>query len=130
MDSNRTIRLRTTPGESQNIQVKVQQEFDTLDFLSLKITQEEAYRNFCSDYGVVAGRVIANDGFGVENAKVSIFVPLSDEDANNPNITSVYPYTTPNSLNIIYYQGTVRTIMYMRRYRQQKPQQRIGITLI
>ena len=100
MSSNKTIRLRTTPGESQNIQFKIEQEFDTIDFLSLSITQQDAYRNFCSDYGVVAGRVIANDGFGIENAKISIFIPLLNEDVDNQKITSIYPYTTPNDLNL------------------------------
>jgi len=94
MISNKTIRLRTTPGESKNIQVKIEQEFDTLDVLSLKITQEEAYRNFCSDYGVIVGRVIANDGFGVENAKISVFIPVSNEDLNDPKISTLYPFST------------------------------------
>jgi hypothetical protein len=99
MESNKSIRLRTTPGLSQNIQVKIDQDFDTIDFLSLKITQEDAYRNFCSDYGVVAGRVIANDGFGVENAKISIFIPLLDEDSERDEILSIYPYSSPSELN-------------------------------
>lgn len=99
MNSNKTIRLRTTPGESQNIQFKIEQEFDTLDILSVKITQEEAYRNFCSDYGVVVGRVIANDGFGVENAKISVFIPITNEDQDNPKLSSVYPYTNVNDTN-------------------------------
>jgi hypothetical protein len=101
MSLNKTIRLRTTPGSASgldpagsNILFKIEQEFDTLDILSLKITQADAYRNFCSDYGVVVGRVIANDGFGVENAKVSIFIPLSDEDIDRPEITTIYPYRT------------------------------------
>ena len=95
MKTNESIRLRTEPGSSSNIVVKIEQEFDTIDFLSLKITQDEAYRNFCSDYGVVAGRVIANDGFGVENAKISIFIPLTDGDSEDPIISSIYPYNTP-----------------------------------
>ena len=99
MKENKSIRLRTEPGSSKNINVKIQQEFDTIDFLSLKITQDEAYRNFCSDYGVVAGRVIANDGFGVANAKISIFIPLSDEDAEDPVISSIYPYISPIDIN-------------------------------
>jgi hypothetical protein len=99
MESNKSIRLRTTPGLSQNIQVKIDQDFDTIDFLSLKITQEDAYRNFCSDYGVVAGRVIANDGFGVENAKISIFIPLLDEDSERDEILSIYPYSSPSEVN-------------------------------
>jgi len=99
MSSNKTIRIRTTPGEDQNIQVKIEQDFDTIDILSLKITQEEAYKNFCSDYGVIVGRVIANDGFGVENAKISVFIPVSEEDLNNPNISVIYPYITPGSID-------------------------------
>ncbi len=95
MGTNESIRLRTEVGSSKNIVVKLNQEFDTIDFLSLKITQDEAYRNFCSDYGVVAGRVIANDGFGVSNAKVSIFIPLSSEDQEDPIISTLYPYFTP-----------------------------------
>ncbi len=100
MKVNKNIRLRTEPGLSKNISVKLEQEFDTLDFLSLQITQQEAYRNFCSDYGVVAGRVIANDGFGIGNAKVSIFIPLTDEDAEDPVISQLYPYTTPIDQNV------------------------------
>lgn len=99
MKVNKSIRLRTEPGLSKNISVKIEQEFDTIDFLSLQITQQEAYRNFCSDYGVVAGRVIANDGFGIANAKVSIFIPLSDEDAEDPTISQIYPYVTPTDQN-------------------------------
>lgn len=99
MKTNRSIRLRTEPGSSENITVKIEQEFDTIDFLSLKITQDEAYRNFCSDYGVIAGRVIANDGFGVENAKISVFIPLSNEDAEDSVISSLYPYLTPTDTN-------------------------------
>jgi hypothetical protein len=100
MSVNKSIRIRTTPGLSKNIQFKIEQDFGTIDFLSLSMTQEEVYRNFCSDYGVIAGRVIANDGFGIANAKVSVFIPLSDEDAQNPLISSVYPYVTPLDLNV------------------------------
>jgi|688.fasta_scaffold00691_54 hypothetical protein len=90
---SKTIRIRTTPNGGDNyLKVKIDQEFDYLETLSLKISQEEAYRNFCSDYGVVIGRVIVNNGFGVPNAKVSIFVPIDDEDKENPLIKSLYPY--------------------------------------
>lgn len=99
MSVNKSIRIKTTPGESKDIQFKIEQDFDTIDFLSLSLTQEEIYRNFCSDYGVIAGRVIANDDFGVPNARISVFIPLSDEDAQDPVISSVYPYITPLDLN-------------------------------
>ena len=91
--SNNTIRIKTTPnGEDKYLKVKLDQEFDFIEILSLKISQEDAYRNFCSDYGVITGRVIINSGFGVPNAKVSIFIPINDEDNLDPSIKGLYPY--------------------------------------
>jgi hypothetical protein len=63
-----------------------------LEILSLKFSQQEIYTSICSDYGVVCGRVTANNGFGLGNARVSIFIPLSTEDENDPVISSLYPY--------------------------------------
>jgi len=102
---NKSIRLRTTPGSSKNIMVKIDQEFDFLEVLSLKISQEELYSSFCANYGVVIGRVIANKGFGLPNAKVSIFVPISSEDEKNTFLKELYPYKsvlTKDSVGIRY----------------------------
>ncbi len=41
----------------------------------------------------------ANNGFGLPNAKVSVFIPLSDEDENNPIISDLYPYKSLSDLN-------------------------------
>jgi hypothetical protein len=98
--SNNTIRIRTTPnGSDKYLKLKLEQEFDFIEILSLKISQEDAYRNFCSDYGVVAGRVIINSGFGVPNAKVSIFIPINEEDSNDPQISGLYPYEVVSDKN-------------------------------
>lgn len=87
------IRLRTTPGGvNQNINVSINQDFDFIEILSLKISQDEAYRRFSSDYGVVVGRVIVNNGVGVPNAKVSVFIPIDDEDKLDPEIFGLYPF--------------------------------------
>jgi hypothetical protein len=87
------IRIRTTPnGDDKYIKVNLEQEFDFIEVLSLKISQEDAYRNFCSDYGVVAGRVIINSGYGAPNARVSIFIPIDDVDKDNPELLGLYPY--------------------------------------
>ena len=86
-------------GLDKTFQVKLEQDVDTLEFLSLKIGTSDVYQNFNSDYGVLFGRVLANGGIGVENAKISIFIPLSDEDALNKDIYSVYPYKTPRDTN-------------------------------
>jgi hypothetical protein len=90
---NNSIRIRTTPdGKDKFLKVKLDQEFDFIEILSLKITQAEAYRNFCADYGVVVGRVFINNGFGIPNARVSIFIPIDDVDKNDPVINGLYPY--------------------------------------
>ena len=47
----------------------------------------------CSDYGVLCGRISVNNGFGVPNARVSVFVPLKNMDVNDPVISTFYPYT-------------------------------------
>lgn len=88
-----TIRIRTTPnGGDKYLKVKLEQDFDFIEILSLKISQEDTYRKYCSDYGTIVGRVSINNGFGVPNAKVSVFIPLDDIDKNNPLIKGLYPY--------------------------------------
>jgi hypothetical protein len=81
--ANNSIRIRTTPGSSKNVRIKLEQDFDFLEILSLKISQEDLYQTFCANYGVVVGRVIANKGFGLANAKVSVFIPITEEDQKN-----------------------------------------------
>lgn len=90
-----SIRIRTTPlGNDKFLKVNIDQDFDFLEILSLKISQEDVYRRFCSDYGVVIGRVVANGGFGIPNAKISVFIPLDDVDRLDNEISSIYPYDT------------------------------------
>jgi len=96
---NKSIRLRTTPGINKNIVVKVEQDFDFLDVLSLRISQENIYQSFCANYGVVVGRVIVNRGFGAPNAKISVFIPVSSEDQRNALINNLYPYRDPTEKN-------------------------------
>lgn len=100
------IRIKTTPGGGEKkVNLQVNQKFDFIEILSLKISQDEAYRRFCSDYGVVVGRVIVNNGVGVPNAKVSIFIPVDEVDAEDPELLGMYPYkeiTTTDSDGIPY----------------------------
>ncbi len=95
----KNIRIRTNVGDTNFLKVKLEQDFDFLEILSLKIRQEDIYRRFYSDYGVVVGRVICNAGLGIPNAKVSIFIPISDIDENNPEIQTLYPYKTFSDTN-------------------------------
>jgi hypothetical protein len=92
-------RLRTELGINKTINFEIQQEFDFLEILSLKIQQEDIYPKSCADYGVVVGRITANNGYGIPNAKVSIFVPIDPVDESNPVITSIYPYKTTDQKN-------------------------------
>lgn len=70
-----------------------------IEVLSLKLKQSDVYTRFCADYGVVAGRVIANGGYGVPNVSISIFVPLTAQDENNPVISTLYPYKRVDQKN-------------------------------
>jgi len=98
---NKSIRIRSNIDTEQTsyLKINLEQNFDFLDILSLKISQDNIYRKFCSDYGVVVGRVTANDGFGVPNAKVSIFIPIDKLDKENPLISGIYPYEYVNDKN-------------------------------
>lgn len=92
-------RISTNIGRDQIINLELKQEYDLLEILSLRFTQKEVYTSLCADYGVVCGRIIINNGLGVPNAKVSIFIPLSDEDESDPVISKLYPYKTVTDKN-------------------------------
>lgn len=94
-----SYRIRTELGVTKTINVELNQEFEFLEILSLKLQQDEIYTRTCSDYGVVVGRVTANNGFGIPNARVSIFVPIVSIDESNPIISSIYPYKSPTDIN-------------------------------
>ena len=94
-----SYRIRTKVGVDQSIKLQLDQEYDFLEILSLKIVPSQVYLRNCSDYGVIVGRVNVNNGFGVPNARVSVFVPITAEDENNPIISTIYPYKTPTDTN-------------------------------
>jgi hypothetical protein len=85
-------RISTNLGKDQLIRVELKSDFDLMEVLSLKFTQKEVYTSLCSDYGVVCGRISVNNGLGIPNARVSIFIPLNEEDENDPVISTLYPY--------------------------------------
>lgn len=92
-------RISTNIGEDQRVTVELRQDYDLLEVLSLKFTQQQAYTSLCSDYGVVCGRITANNGLGIPNAKVSIFVPQKTTDSTDPVISALYPYTSISDKN-------------------------------
>ena len=94
-----SYRIRTNIGVDKSVNLKFDQDFDFIEILSLKLTQAEIYERRCADYGVIAGRVSVNGGFGLANAKLSVFIPLTNEDELNPIISELYPYKTLNNKN-------------------------------
>ena len=99
-----SYRIRTTPGVDKSIRVRIDQDFEYLEILSLKLLQSQIYTRKCTDYGVIVGRVSINNGFGVPNSRVSIFIPLSsDDEENNPVLADLYPYKTLSQTNDIGY---------------------------
>ena len=94
-----SYRIRTEIGVNKSINVNIEQDFEFLEILSLKIQQTDVYLRSCADYGVLVGRVTANNGFGLPNARVSIFIPIESIDESNPIISSIYPYKSPSDKN-------------------------------
>ena len=95
----KVYRIPAKVGTDQNLTIQVDQDFEQLEILSLKIRQEDIYTRACSDYGVVTGRVFVNNGYGLPNAKISIFIPIEQEDVGNPVIEALYPYKSLTQVN-------------------------------
>ena len=66
-----------------------------MEILSLKLSQKDAYKIHSSNYGVIIGRVLANDAFGIPNAKISVFIERDDNDTTD--MENIYPYKDINS---------------------------------
>lgn len=96
---HKSYRIRTKVGEDTKIHVKLDQDYDTLELMSLEINQENAYKYHTSNYGVIAGRVLANESFGVPNAKVSVFINIDNNDINDVVKSVLYPYNATYSKN-------------------------------
>ena len=94
-----SYRIRTELGVNKTVNVSLEQDFEFLEILSLQIQQTDVYNRDCANYGVVVGRVTANNGFGLPNARISVFIPVSDVDESNPLISSIYPYKSPEDKN-------------------------------
>jgi hypothetical protein len=99
---NKSQRIYANTGATQTskyIKFQLEQDVDTIEFMTMNIYTKDAYQDFNSDYGVLVGRVTANGGVGIPNAKISIFIPLTDTDAEIGQINSIYPYRTPRDKN-------------------------------
>lgn len=93
----KNYRLHTTVGSDSVLNVNMRQDFEFLEVLSLRLKQEDTYKLHSSNYGVIVGRVLANDAFGIPNAKVSIFIERDDSDSTD--MSRIYPYEEVTSLD-------------------------------
>jgi hypothetical protein len=89
------IRIPINLNTAQNVTFKLEQDFEQLEILSLKVSAYDVYAQMTSDFGVVVGRVNVNGGFGVQNTKVSVFVPITSDDELRSEITQLYPFKSP-----------------------------------
>ena len=96
---NKSYRIRTEVGKDKELHVKLDRDYDVLEIMSLKINQENAYKLHSSNYGVIAGRVLANDALGVPNAKISVFINIDEEDSIDTIKSVIYPYYTTKTSN-------------------------------
>ena len=99
---NKTYRIKTDIGSSlQNdyitLDANILQDYDTFDILSVKIKSVDTYQLHSADYGVIVGRVLANNGFGIPNAKLSIFIESDSSDGEK--LREVYPFTSVGAKN-------------------------------
>lgn len=94
-----SYRIRTDVGTNKVLQVNLDQDFDKLEILSMSIFPNDVYTRSCANFGVICGRVFANRGLGLVNARVSVFIPISEEDELNPIISTLYPYRSFEDFN-------------------------------
>lgn len=98
-ENNRHFRIRTNVNEDNMINVNINQDYDILEILSLKISTENLYKLHSSNYGCVVGRVLANGGVGIPNAKISIFISSENIENENEIIPYIYPYKDVHEKN-------------------------------
>lgn len=96
-DFNKSYRVRTEVGKDTQVHVNLNRDYDVLELMSLKINQKNIYKFHTANYGVVAGRVLANDAFGIPNAKVSVFIKIDSEDQMDVVKSVLYPYNNTQS---------------------------------
>lgn len=96
-DTTKSYRIRTDIGSKLTddyitVDANLVQDYDAFDILSVSIDSIDTYKLHNSNYGVVVGRVLANNGFGIPNAKISIFISSDGDDGEK--VRKLYPYTS------------------------------------
>lgn len=91
----KSYRIKLNSDSDSHVTVRLEHEYDVFDVLSLNIRADGFYRLHNSAYGVIVGRVLANNGFGIPNAKISVFIPADTDDG--ATMESMYGFSTPRS---------------------------------
>src|SRR5574344_296229 len=91
---DKSYRIHTKTNIDSVITIPLKKDVSCFDILSMKLNVADTYNIPSANYGVVVGRVLGNEAFGIPNVKVSLFVPISDEDADNIDITSLYDFSS------------------------------------
>lgn len=100
-NNHKSLRVRTNIGDTF-LNVNLDQTYESLDILSLKIYQKDVYRLFDADYGIIVGRVTGQD-VGIPNCRISVFIPTDEETIIGPTkiddikkieAATLYPYQT------------------------------------
>ena len=58
---DKSLRIKANVGKDQILHINMKQNVDLFEVLSLTLTQKDAYKLQTSNYGVIVGRVLAND---------------------------------------------------------------------
>jgi hypothetical protein len=99
--NHKSLRVRTNIGDTY-LSVNLDQTYESLDILSLKIYQRDVYRLFDADYSIIVGRVTAQD-IGIPNCRISVFVPTNEDTIIGPTqlddikkieAATIYPFKT------------------------------------
>lgn len=101
MPDNKTYRIKTSiQGEDYvDVNLNLVQDISIFEMLSLKIGSENLYRLHTANYGCVAGRVLANNGIGVPNVRLSIFIAADEETSADSVLSYLYPYGSASDKN-------------------------------
>ena len=101
MPDNKTYRIKANiQGEDYvDLNLNLVQDINVFEFLSLKMDSENLYRLHTSNYGCVAGRVLANNSVGVPNVKISIFIAADEETKADSVLSYLYPYDSTADMN-------------------------------
>lgn len=103
-DTNRSFRIRAKiNSDEQFVNVDFTQNYDKFEILSLTLNQSNSYRLMNSNTGIIAGRVLANEGFGIPNAKLSVFIKYDGNDELQRNLQYHYTSTLSTDNNGIRY---------------------------